>query len=293
MSVYVELEDKGIDLGLTLYPSFVLSILHQVDDGYVKIAGRSKGCVLRQAGGRIVSSCGEELASYLSGLWYRDIFERASVKRSLSRVVDALRLVYSSLSLSVDPLDPLHIFVAIFLSQTTSYHVNVLSWARHLWSQTNNPFEAASLASRAFSSFQAKRLPRALECLPQTFNGDIYEVRRQLLRCPYVGPKTADAFLLYALADPTSPPIDRHFMAMASRLGIFAGLQPPRKEYCSKYRCEDCPVRDKCIRWRASRDLGGLAGWVQTAFYVHDKAYCARKLCDRCPLRGECSDVYP
>ncbi|QOJ78619.1 DNA lyase [Infirmifilum lucidum] len=293
MQAYVELEDRGIDLRLTLYPSFVLSLLQETGDGYVKIAGRSRGCVLRQTGGLVVSSCGEELTSYLSGLWYRDVFERASVKRSMSRVIDTLRLVYSPLSLSVDPLDPLHVFVAVFLSQTTNYHANVLSWTRRLWFQTNDPFEAATLASRVFSSFQVKRLPQAIECLPQVFNGDRYEVRRQLVQCPYVGPKTADAFLLYALADPTSPPVDRHFVTMASKLGMFAGLHPPRKEYCSKYRCEDCPLRDKCIRWRATRDLGELAGWVQTVFYVHDKTYCSRRLCDRCPLRSGCSDAYP
>ncbi|WP_460024153.1 DNA lyase [Infirmifilum sp. SLHALR2] len=288
------LDSRGIDLSLTLYPSFALSLLKpEGEDSYVKVAGREKGCAFRQVGGVIESTCSEELTSYISGLWYREVFERAKVKRSLSYLVETLRLVYAPLSLSVDPLDPLHIFVAVFLSQNTSYHSNVLSWTSNLWSQTNNPLEAADIASRIIPSFQAKRLPKALESLPEAFNGDRFELRRRLVSSPYVGPKTADAFILYALADPTSPPIDRHFMAMSSRLGIFAGLRPPAKEYCAKHRCDECPLRDRCLRWRASRDLGELAGWVQTVFYVHSKTYCSRRLCDRCPLRGECTEAYP
>lgn len=291
MQQAVILEDRGIDLELTLYPSFTLSLLYRRSEGeFEKIAGRAKGCVIQQRDGRIVSTCGEELALYVSGLWFTETLEKAEVKRSLRGTVDILRMVYSRLSLSVDPLDPLHVFVAVFLSQTTSYHVNVLSWTRKLWSTTNNPFEAAAIAARAFGSFQAKMLPQALECLPPSFDLDRYELRRLMLQCRHVGPKTADAFLLFALADTSSAPVDRHFASMVSKLGLFAGTQPPKKEYCAKYRCDECPARGKCLRWRASQDLGALAGWVQTVFYVHSKTYCARKLCYRCPLRGECSE---
>jgi hypothetical protein len=44
----VEIEIKPVDLNLTLYPSFALSIFNQLNGTYVKAAGRKRGCKMRE-----------------------------------------------------------------------------------------------------------------------------------------------------------------------------------------------------------------------------------------------------
>jgi hypothetical protein len=46
----VEIEIKPVDLDLTLYPSFVLSIFNQLNGTYVKAAGRKRECKMKVEG---------------------------------------------------------------------------------------------------------------------------------------------------------------------------------------------------------------------------------------------------
>jgi len=62
--------------------------------------------------------------------------------------VDLLREQYPKLGLSVDPQDPLHILIPVFLSQSTSYHGNVVKWSRKMWEMTDDPFKAAEIAQK-------------------------------------------------------------------------------------------------------------------------------------------------
>jgi hypothetical protein len=280
---------RGLDLGLTLYPSFVLSLFEEEGGILRKLAGRSAGCHMRQVGGEVLTSCPVEEAEYYTGVWYLEIRERETPSRSLSWLVEPLLDAYAPLSLSVDVFDPLHVFTAVFLSQATSYHVNVLSWTRRLWSMTGDPLRAAELAPSIGGSFQLGRLAEAICCAAAALQSG--DARRGLLGCRYVGPKTADATLLFALADATAAPVDRHMVGMCRRLGLFEGAGAPRLGYCRRYRCGECPAREGCLRWLVSSRLGRLAGWVQTAFYVHEKLYCSRRRCGECPLRRECLEA--
>jgi len=284
-----KLKLRGLDLGLTLYPSFVLSLFEGGQGAYRKLAGRSAGCHMKQVGGELLTSCPVEEAEYYTGVWYLEVRERESPSRSLSWLVELLLEAYAPLGLSVDVFDPLHIFTAVFLSQTTSYHTNVLSWTRRLWRMADDPLRAAELAPSIGGSFQLRRLAEAVRCASSALQSG--DVRRELLRCRYVGPKTADATLLFALADASAAPVDRHMAGLCRRLGLFEGAGAPRPSYCRRYRCGECPARGGCTRWLASSQLGRLAGWVQTAFYVHEKLYCSRGLCGQCPLRRECREA--
>ena len=277
---------RRLSLSLTLYPSFVLSLFEEEGGVFCKLAGRSAGCCMRQVGDEVLTDCPAEEAVYYTGVWYLDVREQES-PGGLSWLVDLLLDIYAPLGLSVDVFDPLHVFTAVFLSQATSYHVNVLSWTRRLWRMAGDPLRAAELAPSIGGSYQLRRLADAVRCAFRALQSA--DARRGLLSCRHVGPKTADATLLFALADTTAVPVDRHMVRMCRRLGLFEGAREPRPSYCRRYRCGDCPVRGSCLRWLASSRLGRLAGWVQTAFYVHERLYCSRGLCGECLLRRECA----
>jgi endonuclease III len=277
-----KIEIKPVDLELTLYPSFTLSLFDRSNETYVKVAGMKKGCRMRVDGRFLLTECEEAL--YWSGAWFMDILD--SEETGLPWLVDLLRAQYPNLGLSVDPQDPLHIMIPIFLSQSTNYHGNVIKWSRKIWEMTDDPFEAAEIAPRVAGSYQLRRLRESFPCIASAMSEDIWTTRRGILRCKYCGPKVADAFLLFGMADTTSVPVDRHFISMVRKLDLW-DFELPKRSMCVKYECRDCPANE-CVRRLASRSLGRLAGWAQTVFYLHEKLYCSKKLCRECLLRSEC-----
>ncbi|MGC8933408.1 MAG: hypothetical protein ACP5LQ_09030 [Candidatus Methanodesulfokora sp.] len=277
----------GINLELTLYPSFVLSLFHYNNGTYVKAAGIKKECKMRAEDGYLVTDCGDE-ALYWSGAWFMDLLDSEEPKGSISWLVDLLKSQYPTLGLAVDPHDPLHILIPIFLSQSTSYHGNVVRWSRRLWEETDDPFKAAEIAPKLSGSYQLRRLNYSFSCLSSAISGDVWTTRRKMVNCRYCGPKVADAFLLFGMAETTSAPVDRHFISMARKLELWDFRQPILR-MCRKNDCHSCPANKKCIRWLSFDQLGKLAGWIQTAFYLHEKLYCSRKLCQSCLIRSECN----
>ncbi len=274
----------GYDLHLTMAPSFVRALFERRGDAYVKAAGRSRGAVVYQDGEYVVGEgCGEEELLRWSGLWLgRELVEERA---------GPLAAAYPGLGLAVDPFDRHLVFVAVFLSRATSWEANVLRWCRAIFSRSETLDELLSLDfSELGGSFQLRQLGPALRAYAEAPRaGDPWELRRALLAIPHVGPKLADAYLLFAGIDASAAPIDRHAHRMARRLGLGGGQ--PRKELCARYGCPECPRAGVCLRARMSELYGPAAGWVQTAFYVHDRALCARRACAECPLRGICLEA--
>ncbi|MBP1448484.1 MAG: endonuclease III domain-containing protein [Thermoproteus sp.] len=245
-------------LRLTLYPSLVLALVEERGGKYVKAFGAWKGID--------VASSPE-----LSGDWYSPWRYVGDADGRLADAVHPLLEIYGDcLGLSISPRDAGLLFVVAFLTQNTSYHVNVLRWARALFSQSEDLGRIAEEAPRVGNSYQLRRLPAAvrayLELRPAA--------RRELMQIPGVGPKTADVYLLFT-GDSTAAPVDKHFLRTASRLGLPGG--PPRPELCRRYGdCSRCPFAARCLRAVAERGLGRLAGWVQTATYLYDKGISPR-----------------
>ena len=273
---------EGYSLSLTLAPSFVRALFEERGGVYVKIAGRCRGARMWQEGEEVVGEgCGEEELQFWSGLWLD--------RRLVEGKAPLLAAAHRELGLSVSPYDRHLIFVAVFLSRATSWEGNVLRWCRGIFSSADTLEELLELDFTRFGgSFQLRQLGSALREYAGRAHAlsDPWEVRRALLSVRNVGPKLADAYLLFAGLDPSAPPIDRHALRMAARLGL-AGSQP-RKELCARYRCPECPAVASCLRWELSSAYGPVAGWVQTAFYVHDTLLCSRGECCRCPLSGAC-----
>lgn len=275
---------EGYSLEYTLAPSFVRALFGKRGSAYVKLAGRSKLAVVYQEGRRVVGEgCSVEELQRWSGLW----LDRSLVEERAPLLAAAHR----GLGLAVDPFDRHLIFVAVFLSRATSWESNVLKWCRSIFSIASSLDELLELDfTKVGRSFQLRQLGEALRSYAEIADvKDAWELRRALLRIRSVGPKVADAFLLFSGIDTRAAPVDRHALRMAARLGL--RCVQPRKELCLKHDCFSCPLSPRCLRARIAEVYGEVAGWVQTAFYVHDTLYCSRAACASCPLRAACEEI--
>jgi len=273
---------EGYSLSATLAPSFVRALFEERGGFYVKIAGHRRGARMWQEGEEVVGEgCDEGELRYWSGIW----LDRSLVEEKATYLAAA----HKELGLSVSPYDRHLIFVAVFLSRATSWEGNVLRWCRRIFSRADTLEALLKLDFVEFgSSFQLKQLGPALRRYAEQVHcvSDPWEVRRALLSLRNVGPKLADAYLLFTGLDPSAPPIDRHALRMTARLGL-SGVSP-RRELCARYPCPECPTAASCIRWALSSIYGSAAGWVQTAFYVHDTLFCSLSSCQLCPLSRVC-----
>ncbi len=289
--VSVEVQ-PNYSLELTLMPSFTLSLFRKRRNGYVKIAGRSRGAFLWQEGNEVLCrGCSYKELIYWTGVWFRDY-------KAVDDLSERLIEMYSGVGLSINPYDYDLMFIPIYLSRNTDYHTNVLRWSRKIFSKARSWGEILRMDLSAMGrSFQLRQLKNAMleydkSVRPYIDSGaDI--LRRKLLSIKYVGPKTADAYLLFTGKDLSAIPIDRHFRRMLEKLGLYLSFTTPEKKYCLKYRCIQCPRERICIRRIFSSVYRRMSGWIQTVFYIHDKLFCWRKKCSECRLRGMCTSKSP
>jgi hypothetical protein len=120
---------------------------------------------------------------------------------------------------------------------------------------------------------QPRRLARLLPALAEALEdwGDPAALRRRLLELPGVGPKTADAILLFTGASSAVAPGDVHLQRFAAEVLGLRGLRPASKDMCLRGGawCPVCPLRAGCLQGRIVEVYGSAAGLVQTAAYVY------------------------
>ncbi len=284
--------ERPLDLDLTLYPSFTLAFYEKQGQSYVKVVGSRRGAL--RADGRVLEYQGfnEEEALLLSGAWLDPYREASQLPRSAKSRIWPLLEAYSCLGLAIDPIDRSWVFVSVALSRHTDFHVNVVKWVKKLAALANDPLRITEeTALKAGTSFQLKQLPIQLkhyDMLGEEKLG-VDEARLALQRIPWIGPKAATAYLLFTRAEAKHlAPADVHFQKTARRLGLVDYEIPWNPQLCSKNVCADCKDRHRCLHWKARTEYQGLAGWLQTACYVHDKLYCLRRRCGECTLRSIC-----
>jgi endonuclease III len=218
-----------------------------------------------------------------TGAWFMEVLD--SEETGLSWLVDLLREQYPKLGLSVDPQDPLHILIPVFLSQPTSYHGNVVKWCRRIWEMTDDPFKAAEIAPKIAESYQLRRLHESFPCLSSAISRNIWATRIEMMKCRYCGPKIADAFLLFGMADTTSAPVDRHFISMARKLELW-DFELPRQA-CA----ENMDVQAVLPTGSASDGLpqNRLEIWLDEfkQHFISMKSCTARKSC----VKNVCLDL--
>lgn len=272
---------REFDLGLTLYPSFVLAFLKRVKSGshtwYVKIHGRARGSVIsqRRPGTLSFSGMGEGEAVMLSGAWFNPLEESRRLPRSsLSRINKLLDLL-PGLGLSIDPWDPVGLSYVAYLSQNTSFHGRVVPWFAEISKRAGGLDDRLGVVDVGVSSsYQVRMLSRVKNELVKRSRElrreDLWGSRASLLGVPGVGPKVAHAYLVFSGLGLELAPADRHLVRASQRHGITDSTTKPVKRLCISHSCDKCPLSRECIVSEMRRRYGGMAAWVQTAAYVVD-----------------------
>jgi len=162
-----------------------------------------------------------------------------------------------------------------------------------------------------------QKYPDAEDPLEELCKKPVPELRLQLLRLRNLGPKVCDCFLLNAIGDLSSSPIDVHVRRVCEYLGIMpAGLRMPIPSYCREYVCskEDseryglplCPRFDRTLEYLEKKfDPSATcmraamtykfkqAGWIQAILFLFGQRFCTRtprgeSNCANCPMRDDC-----
>jgi endonuclease III len=192
--------------------------------------------------------------------------------------VEGVRRLLHRIALVASPWDAESIAIAVFLSRRTSYVANVLRWVRTLLRDAYDPetgrvdTDAIRKRARTITSYQVQQLIDVLDELIDSVRwsgGGAEEVRRRLLQVPYVGPKVADATLLFTGLSCRVAPYDTHLSRLLSEEGI--PHKQPSKTMCLRYgaNCLTCSYRRYCGTGVTVERYGEWSGLIQTAAYVY------------------------
>ncbi len=283
----------GFDMDLSLKPSFILPLFTKVGRSkYVKLYGDSRGCIIEIKEGTLVCR-GGNISRILewTGLWFDPYKYLRKLGRSERAIVERLLEIYHGLRIPVSTSDEPYIFIAVFLSRNTDYYRNTMKWLSKIFPYYNNYGKLPPLVEVG-GSYQLKQLEKAFleyKKYALSTDHDLEVLRRVMLKIPNVGPKTADAYIMYAKANTFMPPVDIHFIRFSRRLLIGnEEFTVPLKAYCLKYSCENCPLNRSCLSIIISKKFGFMSGWIQTVSYLHDRDYCVKKACNNCSLKDVC-----
>ncbi len=274
MSVCIKVWDE-YDLDLSLYPSFTYPFYIRTGRRrYVKVYGVLHGMTIYQSGEEVCcDNCGTSLLRALTGAWFNPHILVSRIEKSVFReiILDLLEK-YPGLGIAIDPWDPVGVFYSVYLSQNTRFHTIVCRWMKKLFKVADNDYKLVSVSPRiAGTSYQLELLDRTRDLLPQIIHAvmklPVYDARKRLLYVKNVGPKIAHAYLMFSRGSTYLPPVDRHLKRFVKEV-LNINLEMPCRPLCIRYSCPECPLREKCIVSVLQREIGVMAGWLQTATYV-------------------------
>ncbi|OYT26270.1 MAG: hypothetical protein B6V02_02055 [Thermoprotei archaeon ex4572_64] len=254
MKIYI----TSYDLELTFYPSFIITMFKKVSNYYwIKSYGYFKGLIVKQIGDVLeIEGCNNsEVISKFLGIWYEP-------EKFIINVTSSLR-----------------------------DNTNVIRWVQKILQLCNEDVKELKKINIEYvgKSYQLKQL---VEIIDQYFNvkedKDIWNLRKQLLKLKFVGPKVVDAYLLFTGKSTFIAPSDKHYVRFSKRIGLFKYSTLPDKKYCLKFTCEDCPKSHTCLTGLSYKHLSNLSSWIQTVSYVYDRMYCSRGACKKCELQKIC-----
>ncbi|MEM1546203.1 MAG: hypothetical protein QXY40_07985 [Candidatus Methanomethylicia archaeon] len=280
-------------LDATIYPSYTYA-LFRVDNGWwIKQYGFGRRGKMKLINESLeYTGFTEEEIMDLSGLWYDPIFFLNDLDSKLRETIKEIINTYRYVRISISPYDRNLIFILTFLSRRTDFHINVVKWASKLFSNINDIDEVLKInISSIGNSYQLKQLREAVGNYLKVIEdkiSDPWSLRMKLLEIRNVGPKIADAFILFHTRNSWIAPSDIHYQNFTRRLNIFRYSSIPEKKTCLKYTCIECIKSNTCLTGLSYYKLGKIAGWLQTVSYIHDKKYCSRSKCIECKIKHLC-----
>ncbi|MEM4575921.1 MAG: hypothetical protein QW701_00515 [Candidatus Nezhaarchaeales archaeon] len=304
---------KSYNLDLTLKPSFVSSLYDKEDLFYwVKRVGLYANLLsLRQRNDSLeayikyeVDDRIREVILHESGLWDESPASRISkLNAPLKEHIKALTEVFPGVRLSIAPHDFDCILVASILSRRTNYEVFVRKWVKNIWDLWRCDLKLIANLSpsdikNVGTSYQLLNLIKTLrDYVNMSYRRDkIEDVRRALMLCWGVGPKIADAVLLFTTKSSWIVPCDTHLWRVSRRLG-WASQEDrlPTKTLCLSYYCDECVDKyGPCLRETIKSLFPDFGGWIQTLAYLFGSSICLSRKpkCYLChPTLKECCEM--
>ncbi len=304
----LKIRPEVYSLELTFYPSFLSSLYERRGEWLVKVAGVYRRLALRQLPGGALEvevphglSIPEDDLLEQTGLWHKPFeYKLRLLDEPLRGYAEAVAEALSGLRIPISPRDLQQISIAALLSKRTDYHKFTLRWCKRIWSEIGESWHlivSSSMLSNVGSSYQIGEMRKSLSCLLKlkpTLESLAAEraslsMRRLLMSCWGVGPKTADAIVMCTTGSTSLYPCDINLIRVLRRVGVLSSLHsPPEKAYCMRYVCQSCPRESCVIKVLNARELGG---WIQSLTYVVGKVYCrpVKPRCSDCPARAVCS----
>lgn len=303
MKLLFRIDDvRDYSLELTLKPSFVSSLYSREGTFWIKRVGlyaellslKQESDVLEAHVKCDVNGEVHEVVFCESGLWDERPSSRIyRLSGTIKEQVKALSELFPGVRLSIAPHDFDCIFTAVVLSKRTSYEVFVRKWVKIFWERWRCDLEAiANLRPNEIksvgTSYQLldliKVLKSYLEIRPQRSEAEAF--RRTLMLCWGIGPKIADAIVLFTTKSPWTVPCDAHLERVSKRLGwVSHDVKLPIKTLCLSYYCDECVDRyGPCLREEVKSLFPGFGGWVQTLTYLFGSSICTsrRPKCHLC-----------
>ena len=115
---------------------------------------------------------------------------------------------------------------------------------------------------------------------------EVNKLRRTLMSCWGVGPKIADATILFTTKSPWVVPCDVHLQRISKRLGwIEKGVRMPSKALCLDLNCDECLSKyGPCLKVEVESKFKGFGGWIQTLTYLFGSTICTSSSpkCSKC-----------
>ncbi|MCS7364757.1 MAG: hypothetical protein NDF54_04890 [archaeon GB-1867-035] len=300
MKIVIEIEEP-YNLDLTMKPSFLSSLYEKVNGWWIKKIGFLAGSFkLKQEGNFLIAEYNGDLDYKMfidevkleSGLWHNP-FEHylGNLSKKVRESVSQLSKMFPGVRLAISPRDFNLIFIGALLSKRTRYEVFVKKWFHRLWSSFRCDFKViANLSLRELSiigsSYQIFHLKRTLKDYLALYGDKImlnessFILRRKLMYCWGVGPKVADATLLFTRQEPEILPVDTHLVKATRCFNWVDKFKLPTKNLCLKYVCNEneskllklpiCPLslNNLCLRKQLTEIFGKLSGWIQTLTYL-------------------------
>ncbi|NPA97019.1 MAG: hypothetical protein GXO32_05405 [Crenarchaeota archaeon] len=300
------IEYSWMDAELLARPSFAYPLLQVVDKSTLrKVRGFCAGLELKFLNGKVIARHEREVCLRYAELMLdpehrADPSVASRFKEPIASIARELFAFYRGFTVLSSPLDDAAIFAAILLSRYTYFHGNTVRWMELLLDYFSDIMEKAAWAvpeevigATGAQSRQLLDLPMCMKhyvlirhkLLEET---DWRRIRIALMYCKGIGPKVADAYLLFVKRVRDAAPVDRNLLKLLTKLGI-EGLRVPDKRFCLKYSCSECPIASSCARKFMSDVLGEYAGLFQTIAYVHRDIFCEPFRCNLCPVRIFCS----
>ncbi len=295
---------REYDLELTMYPSFT-SVLYERTETYTwyRAYGYGKGAVIQQRENELIIDLPPEVSTDVIdtwlGLWFHPKDYLHEVSKALRPIIEYIADTYSVVRIPYEFTERWRIFIAVFLSRRTDYHTNVEQWCRAMFREVEKPTDLENYNfTKIKGSYQLRQLSEVYsKYLREVYSreeevSDFYQVKKLVLTLKWVGPKTANAYILFTRPETRATPCDIHYQRFVQKLQLFKNYKLPDKKLCLSYTCENCPQASTCLEAQSRKQLGRLSGWVQTIAYIHDSLYCSKNRCRECPINKLCTQPH-